>query len=66
MVSTGAANTLVHAATRVSWFSNLIGELAFLDGYSQFAVSAEALEDLEQVIAKNSSWPATFDSISRL
>ena len=37
-----------------------------MDGYSQFAVSAEALKGRKQVIAKISSWPATFGSISRV
>ena len=65
MVSTGASKTLVHEALSVSWLSNLNGELACLDGYSQCAVSLEALEDWKQGIVKSRSRPATFDSISR-
>ena len=68
MVSTGATNSLVHAASIVSWLSNVTGAaFGTYGGNSHVDVSAEAVDGRREVVArKKSSWLGSCDSISRI
>lgn len=64
----GATNSLVHAASIVSWLSNVTGA-AFCTtaGNIQFATSAETENDRREVVArKKSSGPISCGSIGNV